>query len=1487
MRKIISFVIVITLLAGILQFGFTNTYAVRVEEISINNFIEDGVKLIRENDIGKEFAPENIEYHSSLENALKYKTIKRSAEQFPANKDETVNEETLSDTAFQTCRLLVKATKTPDRLNSTGMASGFRDWFIVQFETEEDAEKAYETYSEYNSVLSVSPDLVLNNSFDESENAKQAEYDTDGMSTRLNSWGSIMTGLYDVKDYIDSHPEFDREITIGVVDTGIDVDNEFVKDRLIRTYFNSSTEGNENSEYTQNAHGTMVSSVIVDNTPETVKIKVYKYGNGQESISALSSIALALIKATDDKVNIMNCSFSASDSSDLIKDALDYVFENDIPLIASAGNSHHNMSAYRWLPGYDIRSISVAGYKNNGNPTSFTSYGKSIDLMAPAEDIPVSGGNNNYSFQNGTSLSAPMVASLFSDLMIMFPSYSNKELESIINSNADSSDIFYDCSLFGYGVIDGIGSAGLERNCAPVFSLPEGKYIDENEIEIIAEPSCEIYYTLDGTYPSKESGIHYFEPIKISDDCVFLKAVAYGNGKYRSECTKSFYRFQQVGTSDMFEITYDGQIKTYTGNITNLIIPETIDGITVRSLSPQVFSESGLVGISFPDTMTTVSEEAFLGCNSLMFADGKNITVIENSAFKECKRLYSIDFPNVTVIENYAFLRDVALSAVCFPKCKVVGDEAFAGCSSLRKADMPDLVSAGWYSFNCSLLTEADFPNLKLNDLEFLRSKYIYCLDLPLLENVCETFFYSTRSDALLTERVELSNVKTIESLPLLLNLVFDEPVTMVIPSTFESYNMSGADLDFVSPKMLIYGSRGTYAEQWANENEFEFIEISQETAIINDLPNEYYDNMHYLYADVVGFNRTYQWYGSYSDNNTDGIPIVGATERRFVPKDNEQYPYYYCVVTSTDVGYDPIEIRTGASRYMEFNGEMPNADYSSLDEILATVPKDLSIYTDESVAALNEIINSIDRNLNVSNQTTVDGYVEAISNALSALKLKEHMVSFIVDNESVLSYELEYGSEITDIPPNPDKTGYTFSKWTPDIPPAMPNNSLTFTAEFEPVTYYASFIVDGEEKEKVPFTVESISISEPDVPIKTGYTGKWSDYILSASDVNISAVYTPITYYATFTADGNQVGDKVPFTVESISITEPAVPEKEGYENGRWEDYTLGATDITINSVYDKIEGTCSHVDSNDDGKCDKCGEPMTYTKDIIVDGVKIGEVTFTYGDSIIDNLPDVPAKTGYTGEWEYTINGSNLDIHPQYTPITYYATFKADGNQVGEKVPFTVESESISEPIIPDKEGYTGKWSEYVIAASDITINAEYIINEYTVSFVADDKTVNSESVEYGSPIKIPDNPHKEGYIFKEWLPKVPETMPAKNMSFYAVFEKKQDPLVTTSISINNYVNVRTVDYKTTITFTALTDSMPEGAKIVWYKDSQRAGTGEKFTVTDAREAFTVQAKIVDESGNVLNASETELVKVKTDFFSKIIAFFRMLFGKLPIIE
>ncbi|MCQ2515215.1 MAG: InlB B-repeat-containing protein, partial [Ruminococcus sp.] len=226
-------------------------------------------------------------------------------------------------------------------------------------------------------------------------------------------------------------------------------------------------------------------------------------------------------------------------------------------------------------------------------------------------------------------------------------------------------------------------------------------------------------------------------------------------------------------------------------------------------------------------------------------------------------------------------------------------------------------------------------------------------------------------------------------------------------------------------------------------------IEISQETAVINDLPDEYYDYMRYLFADVVGFNRTYQWYGSYTDSNSGGIPIEGATERKFVPKDFQQYPYYYCKVVSTDVGYDPIEIKTGATKYMDYSGEIPSADYSRLDEVLATIPDNLSVYTDESVAVLNGTLNEIDRNLDASSQSLINEYINNVSEAIASLRLKKYKITFVVDENTKYEYLLEYGEKIS-LPEDPQKEGYIFKGWTEGVSDTMPACDLTVFAIFE-----------------------------------------------------------------------------------------------------------------------------------------------------------------------------------------------------------------------------------------------------------------------------------------------------------------------------------------------------------------------------------------------------------------------------------------------------
>ena len=59
---------------------------------------------------------------------------------------------------------------------------------------------------------------------------------------------------------------------------------------------------------------------------------------------------------------------------------------------------------------------------------------------------------------------------------------------------------------------------------------------------------------------------------------------------------------------------------------------------------------------------------------------------------------------------------------------------------------------------------------------------------------------------------------------------------------------------------------------------------------------------------------------------------------------------------------------------------------------------------------------------------------------------------------------------------------------------------------------YTATFIADGKVIKTVEFSAGTATIEEPDVPYKEGYTGRWSEYVLVASDITINAIYEKVS---------------------------------------------------------------------------------------------------------------------------------------------------------------------------------------------------------------------------------------------------------------------------------------------------------------------------------------------------------------------------------------
>ena len=65
-------------------------------------------------------------------------------------------------------------------------------------------------------------------------------------------------------------------------------------------------------------------------------------------------------------------------------------------------------------------------------------------------------------------------------------------------------------------------------------------------------------------------------------------------------------------------------------------------------------------------------------------------------------------------------------------------------------------------------------------------------------------------------------------------------------------------------------------------------------------------------------------------------------------------------------------------------------ADYSAVETAMAAIPTDLTLYTDESVAALNKVVDGVVRGKAFVSQTDVDAMAQAIVDAIAALQYKD-----------------------------------------------------------------------------------------------------------------------------------------------------------------------------------------------------------------------------------------------------------------------------------------------------------------------------------------------------------------------------------------------------------------------------------------------------------------------------------------------------------------
>ena len=761
-----------------------------------------------------------------------------SIEEFAEDMSELYAEESADGKELEdsvACRVIVKATHQPNTYGYSECIVGNNNLYIYQYSDAETAQKAVEYYNGLPYV-------------------KWAELDGI-VESQAVSYGNYMMQGDEVKEFAVNGNISTNEVVVAVLDSGAHFQKEYLNNRVIDSGYNLSSSGTEDSAQADNIHGTYVASIIVDNTSENVKVIAYKVlnSNGRGSHS---SIALGIELAVDEGADVINMSLGSSEFSNAVFDAVKYAHSKGVVVVCAAGNDGDDVSQY--YPASFNEVFTVGSIDSKGHYSIFSNHGEEVDFVAPGHNLEFPDSKKSY----GTSFSAPFITSAAAMVLAVNPDLTINQVKNILIESAvpyeelsyyDGFHIMYgyegeefwkfhmafveeyinDENLYyGYGMpqmLNAVGIAlGYEDAIKPEFSVKSGTYHDEFEVSISAPEDYEIYYTIDETYPAKDSATLYSSPIKITGT-QSIRAVAYSPDGMRSLHNTAEYRVLFYATENDFTIDSDGYLTSYTGELKEFIVPETINGVTVTGIGEYAIYDDNIISIILPETLTHIKDEGLVVDNAIYISakglktvdydgvwstcvvefDAPNIEKIESMTLGKVKSLY---FPKLTKIGEYAFVGSGAkeiylplitevpygafsecyfLREVHLPLVTSVDYAAFSECRWLKIVDMPNvkkLIANYMYEhpvfYNCINLAEVNFPNL----VEIVGEKLFECCEhlekvsLPKAQSICTKAFYECSQ---LTD-IHIPNVQVIE------DYAFAETyslIEIILPSAVELGN--------------------------------------------------------------------------------------------------------------------------------------------------------------------------------------------------------------------------------------------------------------------------------------------------------------------------------------------------------------------------------------------------------------------------------------------------------------------------------------------------------------------------------------------------------------------------------------------------------------------------------------------------------------------------------------------------------------------------
>ncbi len=436
--------------------------------------------------------------------------------------------------------------------------------------------------------------------------------------------------------------------------------------------------------------------------------------------------------------------------------------------------------------------------------------------------------------------------------------------------------------------------------------------------------------------------------------------------------------------------------------------------------------------------------------------------------------------------------------------------------------------------------------------------------------------------------------------------------------------------------------------------------------------------------------------------------------------------------------------------------------------------------------------------------------------------ELQIHDAYFYLINENgeeilIKVDSFEYGDEI-EAPEYEAPDGYIFSGWdVADV--TMGEEDMEFHATLTPIGFTLSYVIEGLPEDKgvtAPAAQPGLHAGK-DAPVAAAtpvegydFAGWFDEYDneyfsdgtdainMPAADVVLTGTYTAKEYTITFNSNGANEGEIEP-AVYACDETVETLPDvtMEGYEFLGWYEgetkveagFKMPARDIALTAKWEKepeIKYSIITLDANG-GKFSN-GAPVYPVKAEV--GVPFNAV------------PDNPTRDGYKFIG-WTDEKGNATSIPEKFPendvtikaawaelydITYYDT---DRTTVFEQYIDTgMEGASVRVPeTVPVKAGHDfAGWVDVegnpvtVIPAHNVELYPSWnkiVPDKYTITYKDGDAILNVVSYEENAPIAEYKPEKVEGKTFIKWNPELPKTMPAENLTVFAVWETNKHDL------------------------------------------------------------------------------------------------------------